>query len=48
MVAKYNKHGKRNDLNPDVLEEKTEKLYTDPDVTRNAGIYPYLLTGEKT
>lgn len=43
----YNEHGARNDLNPDVLEEKIKTLYADPDVTRKAGIYLYLLTGEE-
>lgn len=42
MVAQYNKHGKRNDLSPDVLEEKIKKLYAGPDVTKSRN------TSEKT
>ena len=34
-------------LNPKEIETKTADLMMDDDVTRKAGIYPYLLTGEE-
>lgn len=43
----YNEHGDRKDLDPKVLEEKIQKLMGDEDVTRKAGIYEYLLTGNE-
>ena len=43
----YNQHGKRTDLDPKVLEKEVQRLMGDEDVTRKAGIYEYLLTGEE-
>ncbi|MBR4752370.1 MAG: DUF262 domain-containing protein [Thermoguttaceae bacterium] len=43
----YNEHGKRNDLDPQKLEEEIQRLIKDDDVTRNQGIYEYLLTGDE-
>ena len=43
----YNAHGERKDLDPKALEEKIQKLMGDEDVTRKAGIYEYLLTGNE-
>ena len=34
-------------LDPDELEAAVARLMIDDDVTRKAGIYPYLLTGEE-
>ena len=34
-------------LDPEALEAETARLMVDDDVTRQAGIYPYLLTGEE-
>lgn len=34
-------------LDPDALEADVARLMLDDDVTRKAGVYPYLLTGEK-
>ena len=35
------------DLDPDEIEEETARLILDDDVTRKAGIYPYILTREE-
>lgn len=43
----YNRHGTRTDLDPRKLEEDIERLMGDEDVTRKAGIYEYLLTGNE-
>ncbi|MCC8046364.1 MAG: DUF262 domain-containing protein [Clostridiales bacterium] len=43
----YNKHGQRRDLDPVKLEADIQRLMADDDVTRKAGIYEYLLTGEE-
>ena len=43
----YNGHKDRRDLDPACLETEVARLHKDGDVTKNAGIYPYLLTGEE-
>ena len=43
----YNEHGQRADLDPKVLEPQVARLMADEDVTRKAGVYEYLLTGEE-
>ena len=43
----YNKHGNRTDLDPTKLEKEVQRLIADDDVTHNAGIYEYLLTGDE-
>ena len=43
----YNEHGKRNDLDPIALEKEVQRLMGDEDVSKKAGIYEYLLTGEE-
>lgn len=43
----YNKHGHRKDLNPEKLEKRIKELFADDDVTKYAGVYEYLLTGEE-
>ena len=43
----YNEHGQRKDLNSKKLEEQVQALLADEDVTRKAGIYEYLLTGDE-
>ena len=43
----YNDHKDRRDLDPAVLEERIVSLLGDEDVTRRAGIYEYLLTGDE-
>ena len=35
------------DLDDNEIEEETARLVLDDDVTRKAGIYPYILTGEE-
>lgn len=42
----YNKF-KDNQYNPFELAEKVKELYKDDEVTKKAGIYPYLVTGEE-
>jgi len=42
----YLQHGKRK-LDPDRLEKELQRLMADDDVTRKAGVYEYLLTGEE-
>ena len=43
----YNQNKNRSDLNPDVLEERIQELLKDPEVTKNNGIYAYLLDGKE-
>lgn len=43
----YNAHGGRTDLDPKRLETEIQRLMGDEDVTRKAGIYEYLLTGDE-
>ena len=43
----YNQHGKRTDLDPKALESEIQRLMADDDVTRRAGVYEYLLTGDE-
>ncbi len=42
----YN-HCKEQTLNTDALEKRIQTLMQDEDVTKKAGIYPYVLTGEE-
>ena len=42
----YNDFGDAN-LNADEIEQETARLILDDDVTKKAGIYPYILTGEE-
>lgn len=43
----YNAHGQRTDLDPKKLELEIQRLFGDEDVTRNSGVYEYLLTGDE-
>ena len=43
----YNDHKDRRNLNPAKLDKEVERLILDDDVTSNAGIYSYLLTGDE-
>ena len=43
----YNQHHKRVDLDPKILEDRVSELMSDEDVTRKAGVYEYLLTGDE-
>ena len=43
----YADHGSRTDLDPAELEKRTEKLFDNEDVTREKGIYAYLLDGDE-
>ena len=43
----YNAHRNRTDLDTAALEEEAGELHRDDDVTKKAGIYPYLLTHEE-
>ena len=43
----YNDHKDRRDLDPRAIEDAVEKLILDDDVTKKAGIYPYILTGDE-
>ncbi len=40
----YNKHGSRQDLNPNSIEDEIKSLIDDEDVQNHSGIYPYILT----
>ncbi len=42
----YNAH-KDAELDPERIERETQRLILDDDVTRQAGIYPYILTGDE-
>ena len=42
----FNNYGQRTDLDPAFLEKEIQKLLEDDDVTRQAGVYEYLLTGD--
>ena len=42
----YNKHGEKS-FDPDTLEKRIVELMEDDDVTKNAGIFEYLLDGEE-
>jgi len=42
----YNRY-KDTDLNPELIEEETIKLYLDDDVSKKSGIYPFILTRNK-
>lgn len=44
--ALYDEH-KDDDLDPVILETRIQELMLDEDVTRKAGIYPYVLTGKE-
>lgn len=41
----YNEHGQRKDLDPEKMEQQIQLLMADEDVTKKAGVYEYLLTG---
>ena len=43
----YNEYGNRNDFSPDDFEQKIQVLLSDSDVTRQSGVYEYLLTGDE-
>ena len=43
----YHAHGKRTDLDAKKLEVKVAKLMRDDDVTKKAGIYEYVLSGDE-
>ena len=43
----YEKYGSRRDLDPNKFEERIKELIDDDEVTRPAGIYEYLLSGEE-
>ena len=43
----YNEHGQRKDLDSNELESRIECLLSDPDVTKQSGVYEYLLTGDE-
>jgi len=43
----HDAHHTRRDLDPVALEAEVARLHADDDVTRNKGIYAYLLTGEE-
>ena len=43
----YNAHHERRDLDPAALERRVSELMADEDVTKKAGVYEYLLTGEE-
>lgn len=43
----YNEHHGRRDLDPKALEERVSELMADEDVSRKAGVYEYLLTGNE-
>ncbi len=43
----YNEHKGRADLDPKRLEGRIRELLADPDVTRQSGVYEYLLTGNE-
>ena len=42
----YNAHHDRSDLDPQAIEETIQRLMADDDVTRQSGIYEYILTGD--
>jgi len=42
----YNKY-KDKKQNPSAIEKGTAKLILDDDVTKNSGIYPYIITGDE-
>ena len=44
----YAEHGQRTDLDPDGIAREMRELYSDPDITNRAGIYPYMLDGDVT
>ena len=43
----FNEHESRTDLDPKKLESEIQRLLGDEDVTRKAGVYEYLLTGDE-
>lgn len=43
----YNEHKDRTDLDPKALEADVSRLMADEDVTKNSGVYEYLLTGKE-
>lgn len=43
----YNEHGQRTDLDAKELEKRVDELIADREVTKNSGIYEYLLTGDE-
>lgn len=43
----YNRNRDRRDLDPAGVEEQVRRLMGDPDVTRKAGIYEYVLEGDE-
>ena len=42
----YNKY-KDNDYNPDEMESRIKDLFANPDISRNNGVYEYLITGNE-
>ncbi len=42
----YNKY-KDNDYDPDEMEERIRELFANPDISRNRGVYEYLITGNE-
>ena len=45
--GRFYEHLKNESLDPEALEDDVARLMIDDDVTKKAGIYPYLLTGEE-
>ena len=43
----YNEHHERTDLDPEALEQKISELMADEDVTKKAGVYEFVLTGNE-
>lgn len=42
----YNKY-KDNEYDPDKLEDRIKELFANPDITKNRGVYEYLITGNE-
>ena len=42
----YNKY-KNNDYDPEAMEERIKELFANPDISRNKGVYEYLITGDE-
>lgn len=43
----YNNYGERKDLDPNYFEQRIQTLLSDPDVTKQAGVYEYVLSGDE-
>ena len=43
----FNEHGERTDLDAKELTKRADELIADREVTKNSGIYEYLLTGDE-